>query len=162
MSKLTRVSDNILAKCPKCDHSFNVYESNFSTIVRTPRDIYNAFMYLAPLDHEELHIAVMNTKNKILSRHLIYQGNISASLVRVAEVLREPVRENASGFVLVHNHPSGDPTPSPDDLHLTAEVLAAARIFDIDLLDHVIVAGTEYVSLRDRGVCFDRKIPGVA
>jgi DNA repair protein RadC len=156
--KLIREESSIVVICPKCDHKFNIYERNVETIIRTPRDIYNVFMFLGALDHEELHVALLNTKNRIMSRYMIYSGNISQSLVRVSEVLREAVKTNAPAFVLIHNHPSGDATPSPDDLHLTAEVLAAARIFDIDLLDHVIVAGTEYVSLRDRGVSFDRKI----
>jgi DNA repair protein RadC len=58
--------------------------------------------------------------------------------------------------ILVHNHPSGDPTPSPDDLHLTAEALAAGRLLDIALLDHLVIGHDAFVSLRDRGVAFDR------
>jgi DNA repair protein RadC len=58
--------------------------------------------------------------------------------------------------ILIHNHPSGDPTASPDDLHLTAEALAAGRLMDIDVLDHIIIARDGWVSLRDRGVSFDR------
>ena len=77
-------------------------------------------------------------------------------LPRVAELLRDAVRETATGIVLVHNHPSGDATPSPDDLHVTAETLAAARLLDIDLLDHLVIGHDAYVSLRDRGVAFDR------
>jgi DNA repair protein RadC len=85
-----------------------------------------------------------------------YQGNVSASLVRVGELFRDAVRLDAAGVILVHNHPSGDPTPSPDDLHLTAEALAAGRLLDIDLLDHLVIGHDAYVSLRDRGVSFDR------
>lgn len=85
-----------------------------------------------------------------------YVGNVSASLVRVGELFRDAVRLDASGVVLVHNHPSGDPTPSPDDLHLTAEAIAAGRLLDIDVLDHVVVGHDAWVSLRDRGVSFDR------
>jgi len=66
------------------------------------------------------------------------------------------VRLDAAGVILVHNHPSGDPTPSPDDLRLTAEALAAGRLLDIDLLDHLVIGHDAYVSLRDRGVSFDR------
>jgi DNA repair protein RadC len=86
----------------------------------------------------------------------VYQGNVSASLVRVGELFRDAVRLNATGLILVHNHPSGDPTPSPDDLHLTAEALAAGRLLDIQLLDHLVIGHDAYVSLRDRGVAFDR------
>ncbi len=99
---------------------------------------------------------LLNTKNVVLRVATVYQGNVSTSLVRVGELYRDAVRLNASGVILVHNHPSGDPTPSPDDLHLTAEALAAGRLLDIDLLDHLVVGHDAYVSLRDRGIAFDR------
>jgi len=156
--KLIRESNSITTICPKCDYKFNIYEGSNDKIIRTPRDIYESFIYLAPLDQEELHVALLNTRNKIIGKHMIYKGNISGTLVRVSEVLREAIRINAPSLVLIHNHPSGDATPSPDDLHLTANILAACRMFDIDFLDHVIIGGTEYVSLRDRGVSFDRVI----
>lgn len=98
----------------------------------------------------------MNTRNVVLRLVTVYQGNVSSSLVRIAELFRDAVRLNASGVILIHNHPSGDPTPSPDDLRLTAEALAAGRLLDIQLLDHLIVAGDGFVSMRDRGVAFDR------
>jgi DNA repair protein RadC len=86
----------------------------------------------------------------------VYTGNISSSLVRVGELFRDAVRLDAAGIILVHNHPSGDPTPSPDDLHLTAEALAAGRLLDIDVLDHLVIGHDAHVSLRDRGISFDR------
>ncbi|MEX1169445.1 MAG: JAB domain-containing protein [Chloroflexota bacterium] len=91
----------------------------------------------------------------------VYQGNLGASLVRVGELFRDAVRLNAAGVILVHNHPSGDPTPSPDDLHLTAEALAAGRLLDIAVLDHLVIGHDAYASLRDRGVAFDRTDPAV-
>jgi DNA repair protein RadC len=92
----------------------------------------------------------------------VYVGNVSASLVRIGELFRDAVRLDASGVVLVHNHPSGDPTPSPDDLHLTAEAIAAGRLLDVDVLDHVVFGHDTWVSLRDRGVTFDRPGPARA
>ncbi len=85
-----------------------------------------------------------------------YQGNVSASVVRVGELFRDAVHHDAAGVILVHNHPSGDPTPSRDDPHLTAEALAAGRLLDIGLLDHQVIGHDAYVSLRDRGISFDR------
>src|SRR5881628_1924381 len=111
---------------------------------------------MASLEREELRVLLLNTKNLVLRVVTAYQGNVSSSLVRVGELFREAVRTNATGIVLVHNHPSGDPTPSPDDLHLTAEALAAGRLLDIDVLDHLVVGHDASVSLRDRGVSFDR------
>jgi len=113
---------------------------------------------MARLETEELRVAILNTKNVVLRVVIAYQGNVSASLVRVGELFRDAVRLTAAGIILVHNHPSGDPTPSPDDLHLTAEALAAGRLLDIDVLDHIVVGHEAYVSLRDRGVTFDRAI----
>src|SRR4029078_1187357 len=86
----------------------------------------------------------------------VYQGNVSTSLVRSAELFRDAVRLNAAGIIVVHNHPSGDPSPSPDDLHLPAEALAAGPLRELHLLDHLIVGHDAWVSLRDRGVAFDR------
>jgi DNA repair protein RadC len=125
--------------------------------VRSPRDVGERLVPLMGyLEREELRVVLLNTRNVVLRLVTVYQGNVSSSLVRIAELFRDAVRLNASGLILVHNHPSGDPTPSPDDLRLTAEALAAGRLLDIQLLDHLIVAGDGFVSLRDRGIAFDR------
>jgi DNA repair protein RadC len=125
--------------------------------VRSPRDVADRLiLQMGRLEREELRVVLLDTKNHVLRVATVYQGNVSSSLVRVGELFRDAVRLNASGVILVHNHPSGDPTPSPDDLHLTAEALAAGRLLDIALLDHLVVGHDAYVSLRDRGVVFDR------
>jgi DNA repair protein RadC len=125
--------------------------------IRSPRDVADRLvLQMGRLEREELRIVILNTKNVVLRVATIYQGNVSASLVRVGELFRDAVRLDAAGIILVHNHPSGDPTPSPDDLHLTAEALAAGRLLDIDLLDHLVIGHDAYVSLRDRGISFDR------
>jgi DNA repair protein RadC len=125
--------------------------------VRAPRDVGEKLVpQMGYLEREELRVVLLNTRNAVLKLVTVYRGNVSSSLVRVGELFRDAVRLNAAGLILVHNHPSGDPTPSPDDLRLTAEALAAGRLLDIQLLDHLIVAGDGFVSLRDRGVAFDR------
>ena len=127
--------------------------------IRSPHDVADRLMLqMGRLEREELRVVLLNTKNVVLRVATVYQGNVSSSLVRVGELFRDAVRLNASGLILVHNHPSGDPTPSPDDLHLTAEALAAGRLLDIDLLDHLVVGHDAFVSLRDRGVSFDRSV----
>jgi len=113
-------------------------------------------LQMGRLEREELRVVLLNTKNAVLRVSTVYQGNVSSSLVRVGELYRDAVRLNASGIILVHNHPSGDPTPSPDDLHLTAEALAAGRLLDIELLDHLVIGHDAFVSLRERGVAFGR------
>lgn len=125
--------------------------------IRSARDVAERLvLQMGRLEREELRVVLLNTKNVVLRVATVYQGNVSSSLVRVGELYRDAVRLNAAGLILVHNHPSGDPTPSPDDLHLTAEALAAGRLLDIDLLDHLVVGHDAWVSLRDRGVSFDR------
>ena len=129
--------------------------------IRGPSDIAERLiLQMGRLEREELRVVILDTKNHVLRVATVYQGNVNSSLVRVGELFRDAVRLNAAGVILVHNHPSGDPTPSPDDLHLTAEALAAGRLLDIALLDHLVIGHDAYVSLRDRGVSFDH--PGAA
>ena len=131
--------------------------------VRSPRDVADRMTPdMGRLEREELRVVSLNAKNVVQRVSTVYIGNVSASLVRVGELFRDAVRLDASGVVLVHNHPSGDPTPSPDDLHLTAEAIAAGRLLDVDVLDHVVVGHDAWISLRDRGVTFDRVRPARA
>lgn len=124
--------------------------------IRAPRDVADRLApQMAHLEREELCVLLLNTRNVVLRQQTVYIGNVSAALVRVAELFRDAVRSHAAGLIVVHNHPSGDPEPSPDDLQLTAEAIAAGRLLDIPLLDHVVVARDGYVSLRDRGIAFD-------
>jgi DNA repair protein RadC len=128
--------------------------------IRSPADLADRLvLQMGRLEREELRVVLLNTKNVVLRVATVYVGNVSTSLVRIGELYRDAIRLAAAGIILVHNHPSGDPTPSPDDLHLTAEALAAGRLLDIGLLDHLIVGQDAWVSLRDRGVAFDR--PGI-
>jgi DNA repair protein RadC len=126
--------------------------------IRAPRDVADRLMTeMAVLEREELRVLLLNAKNAVLRQQVVYQGNVSAALVRIAELFRDAVRAHAAGIIVVHNHPSGDPEPSSDDLHLTAEAIAAGRLLDIAVLDHVILARDAFVSLRDRGVAFERR-----
>jgi len=126
--------------------------------VRAPHDVADRLLHeMAVLEREELRVLLLNTKNLVLRSTTVYVGNVSAAVVRIGELFRDAVRTHAAGVILVHNHPSGDPEPSADDLHLTAEAIAAGRLLDIFVLDHVIVARDGYVSLRDRGIAFDHR-----
>jgi DNA repair protein RadC len=112
---------------------------------------------MAGLEREELHVLLLNTKNVVMEDVTVYVGNVSAALVRVAELFTPAIRRHATGLIVVHNHPSGDPEPSQDDLHLTAEAVAAGRLLDLPVVDHIILGRDGFVSLRDRGVAFDRR-----
>ena len=125
--------------------------------VRAPRDLADRLiLQMGRLEREELSVVVLNTRNAVLAIETVYRGNVSTALVRVGELFRDAIRQHAAGLILVHNHPSGDPAPSPDDLHLTAEAVAAGRLLDVPVLDHLIIGHEAFVSLRDRGIPFDR------
>lgn len=126
--------------------------------VRAPRDLGERLSaQMGRLEREELWVVLLNTRNVVLAVQTVYVGNVSTALVRVGELFRDAIRRHAAGLIMVHNHPSGDPTPSPDDLHLTAEAVAAGRLLDVAVLDHLIIGQAAYVSLRDRGVTFDQR-----
>jgi DNA repair protein RadC len=125
--------------------------------IRSPRDLADRLIAeLGHLTREELRVVLLDTRNGVLAMPTVYVGNVSAALVRIAELFRDAVRLHAARLILVHNHPSGDPTPSPDDLHMTAEAVAAGRLLDIAVLDHLVIGHGSYASLRDRGVPFER------
>jgi DNA repair protein RadC len=161
MTALTVLRDESqpYAVCPNCSTRLELPSlDGLRWTVQSPGDVADRLIVqMSGLEQEELRVVVLNTKNVVLRTTTVYRGNVSASVVRVGELFRDAVRVNATGLILVHNHPSGDPTPSPDDLHLTAEALAAGRLLDIDLLDHLVIGRDAYVSLRDRGVGFDRR-----
>ncbi len=109
---------------------------------------------MAFLEQEHLRVILLDTKNYVQSIHTVYQGNVNTALVRVAEVFREAVRTNSPSLIVAHNHPSGDPTPSPEDIHVTEQIVAAGKLLDVDVLDHLIIGRQRYVSLKERGLGF--------
>ena len=100
------------------------------------------------LAQEQLRVVLLDVKNGVIGQRVIYQGNVSQALVRVAEVLRPAIAENAPCIIVAHNHPSGDPTPSPDDMMVTRKIGHAARLMDIELLDHIIIGRDGHQSLK--------------
>ena len=110
---------------------------------------------MAVLDQEHLRVLLLNTRNEVLGVQEIYVGNVNSSVVRAAEVFRPAVRDNAPSIIVVHNHPSGDPTPSPQDVSITRELIDSGKMLGIELLDHVVLgSGDRYVSLNERGLAF--------
>ena len=124
-------------------------------VVSSPQDVFNLLgAEMAFLDQEHLRAVILNTKNEVIGTHEVYIGSVNSALVRVAEVLRPAVRNNCPAIIMVHNHPSGDPTPSPEDILITRRVRTNGETMDIDLLDHIIIGGQGYVSLKDKGLGF--------
>jgi len=143
------------ASCPHCGGGLQLSTVGSRWKVTSPSDVADRLvLQLGTLEREELHVLLLDARNVVIDQVRVYQGSVARALVRVAELFTEAVRRHAHGILLCHNHPSGDPTPSPDDLNLTAEALAAGRLLDIVLLDHIIVGGGSWVSLRERGITF--------
>jgi len=124
--------------------------------IRSPADAAACLMIeTGNLSQEQLRVLCLDTKNRIQSMVMVYQGSLNASMVRIAELFREPLRLNSAGIILSHNHPSGDPTPSPEDVFLTRQVVEAGKLLDCELLDHLIIGSGKWVSLRQKGLGFD-------
>lgn len=108
---------------------------------------------MSALAQEQLRVLLLDTKHRVRACHLVYQGTVNGAFIRVAEVVRPAVITNAPAILLVHNHPSGDPQPSPEDIHASQRIAEAAALLDIDLLDHVILgAPGHYYSLKEAGL----------
>jgi len=121
--------------------------------VRSPADVNNLLgAEMALLDQEHLRVVLLNTRNQVLAVTEVYKGNVSSSLVRTAEVFREAIRQNAPSIIVVHNHPSGDPSPSPDDVSLTKTLHQAGALLQIELLDHVVIGDRRFASLKQLGL----------
>ena len=122
-------------------------------VIRSPQDVHALLGgEMAPLEQEHMRVLLINTRNQVLGVHELYIGNVNSAVVRAAEVFREAVRQNAPSVIVVHNHPSGDPSPSPDDVHLTAALVAAGRHLDIEVLDHVVIGDRRFTSLKSLGL----------
>lgn len=123
--------------------------------INSPEDAANLLLYeMSALEQEQLRVLLLNNRNHLLRCVQIYQGSLNASAVRIAEVFKPAVRAAAAAIIVVHNHPSGDPTPSPEDVAVTEALLKAGKLLDIDLLDHIIVGQNRFVSLKRMGLGF--------
>lgn len=118
--------------------------------IHAPEDALPHLHWLAGEAREHFHVLYLDTRRRLLSAKTISIGTLEASLVHPREVFRTAIEQNASSILVAHNHPSGDPEPSPEDLALTSRLDRAARLLGIRLIDHLIVAGSDWVSLRQR------------
>ncbi len=124
--------------------------------VSSPADAANLLMsemYL--LEQEHLRLVLLDTRNRVLSTPTVYIGSLNTSVIRVGELFRYAIRENAAAIIVVHNHPSGDPAPSPEDIKVTRQIVEAGKILDIDVLDHIVIGRQRYCSLKERSLGFD-------
>jgi len=123
--------------------------------INSPADAAALVQYeMSALEQEHLRALLLDTRNHVLDISEIYRGSVNMSQVRVGEVFKAAIRRNATAIIVVHNHPSGDPTPSPDDVAVTRAFVQAGKLVDVDVLDHLIIGLGRYTSMKERGLGF--------
>ncbi len=121
-------------------------------IIRSPEDGADYVMEeMRHLKQEHFVALFLNTKNQVIHQQTIFIGSLNASIVHPREVFREAVKRSAATIICVHNHPSGDPTPSQEDIHVTRRLVESGKIMGIELLDHIIIGDRKFISLKEKG-----------
>jgi len=125
--------------------------------ITSPADAAALVAYeMSALEQEHLRVILLDTRNQVLDIVELYIGSVNSSQVHVGELFKPAIRHNATALIVVHNHPSGDPTPSPDDVTVTRAIVQAGKLLDVDVLDHMIIGQGQanWVSLKERGLGF--------
>ncbi len=123
--------------------------------IKSPADVANLLLLeMSHLEQEQLRTVLLDTKNRVQEIATIYVGSVNSAQIRVGEVFRDAIRRNSAAIIVAHNHPSGDPTPSPEDILVTRQIVEAGKLLDIDVLDHLVIGRGRYVSMRERGLGF--------
>ena len=124
--------------------------------ITSPADAANLMSpRMRHLQQEELHVILLDTRNRVMKIAEIYKGSLNTSVVRIGELFRPAIEMMAAAVIVAHNHPSSDPSPSPEDVNVTRQIVQAGKLLDIELLDHLVIADQGYVSLKERGLGFD-------
>lgn len=123
--------------------------------INSPQQAADMVKYdMQALEYEALRVILLDTRNQVLEITEIYRGSVNTAQVRAADIFKQAVRRNATALIVVHNHPSGDPTPSPDDVAVTRELIKAGELIDVKVLDHIIIGRGRHVSMKERGLGF--------
>ena len=124
--------------------------------VTSPADGANLLLpRLRHLEQEELHVILLDTRNQVIGIQTIYKGSLNSSMIRIGEIFRPAIEAPAAAMIIGHNHPSGDPSPSPEDISVTRKIVAAGKLLDITVLDHLVIGNGRYTSLKEKGLGFD-------
>ncbi|MBP2633262.1 MAG: repair protein RadC [Firmicutes bacterium] len=127
--------------------------TNERYVIRSPKDVADYMMARLRYENKEYFISILlNTKNQVLASPTISIGSLNASIVHPREIFREAIQYAAASIILIHNHPSGDPNPSKEDLFVTEKLTKAGNLMDIAVLDHVIIGDNKYISLKENGI----------
>ncbi len=126
-------------------------------LIQSPDDAANLLMHqMQHLEQEHLMVLLLDTRNRLIGEPVtLYHGSLNTSLIRIGEIFRPAIRSNAAAVLIAHNHPSGSPDPSPEDVAITRAVVQAGRLLDVECLDHLIVGRGRFVSLKSKGLGFD-------
>jgi DNA repair protein RadC len=123
--------------------------------IHSPAEAAEIIMYeMGALEQEEMRVLCLDTRNRLIKNEPVYKGSVNSSQIRVGELFKFAIRNNATSIIVAHNHPSGDPTPSPDDVAVTRAIVQAGKLLDIEVLDHLVIGLGRFVSLKDRGLGF--------
>jgi DNA repair protein RadC len=125
--------------------------------IHCPADAAALVQYdMSALEQEELRVMLLDTRNRVAHTSVVYRGSLNSSQVRVGELFKTAIRRSAAAVIVVHNHPSGDPTPSPDDVAITRAIVQAGKLLDIEVLDHLVIGrgAGRFVSMKERGLGF--------
>jgi DNA repair protein RadC len=123
--------------------------------IHSPEDAAALVQYeMSALEQEELRVILLDTRNRVLHIDSVYRGSLNTSQVRIGELFRTAIRNNSAAMIVIHNHPSGDPAPSPDDVAVTRAIVQAGKLLDIEVLDHLVIGSGRFVSLKERGLGF--------
>jgi DNA repair protein RadC len=123
--------------------------------INSPADAAALVLYeMSALEQEHLRVILLDTRNRVLEIVEIYKGSVNSSQIHVGEIFKAAIRRNAPALIVVHNHPSGDPTPSPDDAAVTRAIVQAGKLLDVDVLDHMVIGQGRWVSMKERGLGF--------
>lgn len=130
----------------------NQYKPNDRYVIRTPKDGADYIMEeMRGLNQEHFVVLFLNTKNQIIHRQTIFIGSLNASIVHPREIFREAVKRSAASIICAHNHPSGDPSPSQEDIHVTRRLVESGKMIGIELLDHLVIGDRKFASLKEKG-----------
>lgn len=135
------------------EKEFSINRPDLTSFIKSPSDVYDVArdgLRIHEESEEYLYMICVNTKNKIIGVFEVSHGNVNSSIFGVREILQKALLANAVSIIMVHNHPSGDPSPSREDINVTTRLAEAGKLIGIELLDHIIV-GEKYVSLKEKG-----------
>ena len=152
---LTPAQANRIEAALELGRRYRIHQPDERPVINSPADAAALMQYeMSCLEQEELRVILCDTRNRVMRIETVCRGSGNSSSVHLGELFQTAVRYHAIGIVVIHNHPSGDPTPSPDDIAVTRAIVQAGKLLDVVVLDHLIIGRGRFVSLKERGLGF--------